>query len=115
MGRVGGCDRVFVGESGTVRGKRLDRTSRRWSASKLIAAGVLVMDAAAVVAVLGICVLAVTRQFSGALPYLVTLIGALQAVTAVVLTAYFQKAKAENTRGGIVYDAALGSNRDIDA
>ena len=41
-------------------------------------------------------------------------IGALQAVTAIVLTAYFHKAKAENTKGGIVYDAALG-NHDIDA
>ena len=96
-------------------GKRLDRASRQWTASKLIAAGVLAIDAAAVAAVLGICVLAVAQQFSGALPYLVTLIGALQAVTAVVLTAYFQKARAENTRGGIVYDAALGCNRDIDA
>ena len=38
-----------------------------------------------------------------------------QAVTGVVLTAYFGKSKAENTRGGIVYDAALGvSNSDTD-
>ena len=96
-------------------GKRLHREPRQWTASKLIAAGVLLVAAAAVLVVLGICVLAVMRQFSGALPYLVTLIGALQAVTAVVLTAYFQKAKAENTRGGIVYDTALGGNRDIDA
>ena len=91
-----------------MRGKRLEE-QRRWTASKLIAAGVLVMDAAAVLAVLGICVLAVARQFTGPLPYLVTLIGALQAVTAIVLTAYFHKAKAENTKGGIVYDAALGN------
>lgn len=90
------------------------RETRHRTASKLIAAGVLVMDAAAVLAVLGICVLAVARQFTGTLPYLATLIGALQAVTAIVLTAYFHKAKAENTRGGIVYDAALG-NHDIDA
>lgn len=39
----------------------------------------------------------------------VTLIGAMQAVTGVVLTAYFHKAKAENTKGGITYDAALGN------
>lgn len=96
-----------------MRGKRLE-AQRRWSASKLIAAGVLAVDAAAVLAVLGICVLAVRQRFDGALPYLATLIGALQAVTAIVLTAYFHKAKAENTKGGIVYDAALG-NHDIDA
>ena len=39
--------------------------------------------------------------------YLTTLIGALQAVTGVVLGAYFNKSKAENTKGGIVYDAAM--------
>ena len=94
-------------------GKRL-REQTRWTASKCIAAGVLVVDAAAVAAVLGICVLAVRQRFDGTLPYLVTLIGALQAVTATVLTAYFRKAKAENTKGGIVYDTALG-NHEIDA
>ena len=94
-------------------GKRL-REQRTWTASKRIAAGVLVLDAAAVAAVLGICLLAVCRGFEGPLPYLVTLIGSLQAVTAIVLTAYFQKARAENTKGGIVYDAALG-NHEIDA
>ena len=36
-------------------------------------------------------------------------------VTGVVLGAYFNKSKAENTKGGIVYDAALGvSNSDTD-
>lgn len=89
-------------------------SGKRWTASKCIAAGVLAMDAAAVLAVLGICVLAVRQRFDGTLPYLATLIGALQAVTATVLTAYFHKARAENTKGGIVYDAALG-NHEIDA
>ena len=35
--------------------------------------------------------------------------------TAVVLAAYFNKSRAENTRGGIVYDSALGRNGDWDA
>ena len=48
------------------------------------------------------------RKQKAVLPYLTTLIGALQAVTGVVLTAYYHKAKAENTKGGITYDAALG-------
>ena len=97
-------------------GKRLDKPERkRTTTSKVIAIGVLLMDAAATLAVLALCGLAILRQFQGALPYLTTLIGALQAVTGVVLTAYYHKAKAENTKGGIVYDTALGvPNSDTD-
>ena len=87
------------------------REARRntWTTSKVIAIGVLLMDAVATLAVLALCGLAILRQFQGALPYLTTLIGALQAVTGVVLRAYFNKSKAENTKGGIVYDTALGN------
>ena len=88
-------------------GKRLDNP-RRTATSKVIAIGVLIMDAVATLAVLALCGLAIVRRFEGGLPYLTTLIGALQAVTGVVLTAYYHKAKAENTKGGIVYDTALG-------
>ena len=80
---------------------------KRWTTSKVISIGVLLVDAAATFAVLALCGLAIVRRFEGALPYLTTLIGALQAVTGVVLGAYFSKSKAENTKGGIVYDAAL--------
>ena len=84
------------------------RRSRK-TTSQTIALWVLKVDAAATFAVLGLCGLAILRRFDGALPYLTTLIGALQAVTGVVLGAYFNKSKAENTKGGIVYDAALGN------
>ena len=95
-------------------GKRLDNP-RRMATSKVIAIGVLIMDAVATLAVLALCGLAIVRRFEGALPYLTTLIGALQAVTGVVLGAYFNKSKAENTKGGIVYDTALGvSESDAD-
>ena len=91
------------------------RRSKRPSTSHIIAIGVLMVDAAATCAVLALCALAILRDYAGALPYLTTLIGALQAVTGVVLTAYFGKSKAENTKGGIVYDTALGvSNSDTD-
>ena len=91
------------------------RRSKRPSTSHIIAIGVLLVDAAATFAVLALCALAILRNYAGALPYLTTLIGALQGVTAVVLTAYYGKSKAENTRGGIVYDAALGvPNSDTD-
>ena len=88
-------------------GKRLDKPHGP-ATSKVIAIGVLLMDAVATLAVLALCGLAIVRQFQGARPYLTTLFGALQAVTGVVLGAYFNKSKAENTKGGIVYDAALG-------
>ena len=89
--------------------KRLGKPKKKaWTTSKVIAIGVLVMDAVATLAVLALCGLAIVRRFDGALPYLTTLIGALQAVTGVVLGAYFNKSKAENTKGGIVYDTALG-------
>ena len=81
---------------------------RPLSASKLIALAVLLVDGSATYIVLYLCWLAIVRDYAGALPYLTTLIGALQAVTGVVLTAYYHKAKAENTKGGITYDAALG-------
>ena len=91
------------------------RRSKRPSTSHIIAIGVLLVDAAATFAVLALCAMAILRDYAGALPYLTTLIGALQAVTGVVLTAYYGKSKAENTKGGIVYDAALGvPNSDTD-
>ena len=91
------------------------RRSKRPITSHIIAIGVLMVDAAATFAVLALCALAILRDYAGALPYLTTLIGALQGVTAVVLTAYFGKSKAENTKGGIVYDTALGvPNSDTD-
>ena len=97
-------------------GKRMDKPRKKaWTTSKVIAIGVLIMDAVATLAVLALCGLAIVRRFEGALPYLTTLIGALQAVTGVVLGAYFHKSKAENTKGGIVYDTALGvSDSDTD-
>ena len=97
-------------------GKRLDKPRKKaWTTSKIIALGVLLIDAVATLAVLALCGLAIMRQFQGALPYLTTLIGALQAVTGVVLGAYFNKSKAENTKGGIVYDTAMGvSDSDTD-
>lgn len=97
-----------------MEGKRLAKPERRtWTASKLIALGLLAVDASATYAVLYLCWLSIRLQFTGSLPYLTALIGALQAATAVVLGAYFHKSKAENTRGGIIYDAALTREGDL--
>lgn len=86
---------------------------RRLTASKLIAMGVLLVDGSATYIVLYLCWLSIKLQFSGSLPYLTTLIGALQAATGYILGHYFKKATVENSKGGITYDAALGvSNSD---
>ena len=91
------------------------RRSRK-TTSQTIALWVLKVDAAATFAVLGLGGLSIVRSFEGALPYLTILIGALLAVTGVALGAYFNKSKAENTKGGIVYDTALGNTAtDSDA
>ena len=90
------------------RNRAAEKPRRKMTASKLIALAVLTVDGSATYIVLYLCYLAIVRDYAGALPYLTTLIGALQAVTGVVLTAYYHKAKAENTKGGITYDAALG-------
>jgi len=88
---------------------------RRRTTSKVIAVGILLVDGVATMAVLALCGLAILRNYTGSLPYLTALVGALQASTAVVLAAYFNKSRAENTRGGIVYDSALGRDGDWDA
>ncbi len=88
---------------------------KKWTASHLIALGVLGTDMLATCWVLYVSRLAVRLGFAGSLPYLTALVGALQASTAVVLAAYFNKSRAENTRGGIVYDSALGRDGDWDA
>ena len=87
---------------------------KKRTVSQRIAIGVLVVDAVATFCVLGLCALAITSQFVGALPYLTTLIGALQAVTGVVLSAYYKKSTLENTKGGIVYDSALKTESEGD-
>ena len=97
------------------RNRAAEKPRRKMTASKLIALAVLTVDGSATYIVLYLCHLAIVRDYAGALPYLTTLIGALQAVTGVVLTAYDHKAKAENTKGGITYDAAMGvPNSDTD-
>lgn len=85
---------------------------KRKTTSQRIALWVLVVDAISTFCVLGLCALAICKEFSGALPYLTTLIGALQAVTGVVLSAYYKKSTMENCKGGIVYDSALAHGEE---
>lgn len=76
---------------------------RKITFSHLIAVGILLTDFISTMYTLYLCRLAIINAFVGALPYLTTLIGALQACTAVVLASYFNKSKAENTKDGANY------------
>ena len=107
---VGLCLGVKLEESAWRRtGKRQEKEKgKRFSASHLIAICVLLVDGSATYIVLYLCWLSIKLQFSGSLPYLTTLIGALQVATGYILGHYFKKATVENSKGGITYDAALG-------
>ena len=90
-------------------GKRVDKPQKKQlTASKLIALWMLGLTSVVSAATLYLMRLCIIRNFSGALYPLSALITLCQAGNAVVLASYFYKSKAENTRGGIVYDAALG-------
>lgn len=104
---VGLCLGVKLEESAWRRAGKRREKRKRPSASHLIALGVLLVDGSATYTVLYLCYLSILRDYAGALPYLTTLIGALQASTAIVLSGYFFKSKCENTQGGITYDAAM--------
>lgn len=110
---VGLCLGVKLEESAWRRAGKRREKRKPVTASKLIALGVLLVDGSATYIVLYLCWLSIKLQFSGSLPYLTTLIGALQAATGYILGHYFKKATVENSKGGITYDAALGvSNSD---
>jgi TM2 domain-containing membrane protein YozV len=63
---------------------------------------------------IGLAYLCVMKGFSGSLPWLsVTLTGAWTAY-GVSQAMYYSKAKAENTKGGIVFETAVNPNVDCD-
>ena len=87
--------------------KRMKKRETSKTLAGVILAGDLLLST------LGVTVLAILRDFTGGLPYLVALIGIYNVATGYVLGKYFDKSRAENTAGGIVYDAAMsGVKRD---
>ena len=50
--------------------------------------------------------LAILSGFTGALPWITTMVTACWGAYGASAGCYYNKAKAENTKGGIVYDAA---------
>lgn len=58
---------------------------------------------------------AVSRDFSGSLPWITGLVGVFDGAVATILNTDTSKSKAENTEGGIIYEAAKSNNfrRDL--
>lgn len=84
------------------------------AASKKIAYLLLTMTFLTNMGVLFLCALSIWRGFTGALPYLTTMIGLLEFSLGYVLGHYYKKSTKENTAGGIVYDTAVtNTRRDI--
>lgn len=88
-------------------------TQRKTSFSKVLAGLIISGDILLSVATLGLCWLSIRQSYAGSLPYLTALIGMYQVATGYVLGKYFDKSKAENTKGGIVYDTAVNTGRDL--
>lgn len=93
--------------------RRLTKAQRAEAFSKRLARLVILGDILLSIATLGLCALAIWRDYTGSMAYLTALIGVYNGATGYVLGKYMDKSKAENTRGGIVYDAALGTDRDM--
>lgn len=85
---------------------------KKLAISKMIAISILAADIFLSAATLGLCYLSVIRNYNGSLPYLTALIGLYQGATGYVLGKYMDKSKAENTKGGIVYDTTINNDRD---
>ncbi len=85
---------------------------RKEAFSKQIARTVIRGDILLSAATLGLCALAILRDYTGSMAYLTALIGVYNGATGYVLGRYMDKSKAENTKGGIIYDAAM-TERDI--
>lgn len=89
-------------------GKRVEKPVKKpLTASKLIAIWMLGLTTVVSAATLYLMRLCIVRNFGGALYPLSALITLCQAGNAVVLAFYYNKSKAENTKGGITYDSAF--------
>ena len=88
---------------------------KRMGFTNRAAAAVMAEDLLVTLVCLGLCLLAVRRDYHGSLPYLSALIALEQVKVSVVLPFVINKSKAENTSGGIIFETALrDAERRID-
>jgi len=58
--------------------------------------------------------MAIEANFSGSLPWIATMVTAAWGAYGTSAACYYNKAKAENTKGGVVYDFAMTKEQDCD-
>lgn len=58
--------------------------------------------------------MAITSDFSGTLPWIATMVTAAWGAYGTSAAFYYNKAKAENTKGGVVYESALQKEQDCE-
>ena len=89
---------------------RIGKFLKKYSFSKLL----LVQESALIwIVTLSCLLMAIICIFMGSfveLPWITAMVGCPWAAYAVTQHAYYKKALAENTQGGIVYDSAFGVN-----
>ncbi|MGM9619539.1 MAG: hypothetical protein ACI3W8_06905 [Oscillospiraceae bacterium] len=56
---------------------------------------------------------AIAQNYLGALPWVATMVTAAWGAYGTSVAFYYNKSKAENSKGGIVYDAALGREETV--
>ena len=89
------------------------KKKKRRSASKKFVTAYISIMAVVTLAYVVLAYIAVYRAYNGGLYWLQWPITALDGAGAIILTAYFSKSKAENTKGGIVYDTAMNTEDSI--
>lgn len=97
--------------SGKREKSKSEADKQKCAASKKIAYLLLTLTFLTNVGVLFLCALSIWKGFTGALPYLTTMIGLLEFSLGYVLGHYYKKSTAENTAGGIVYETAVTNTR----
>jgi len=58
--------------------------------------------------------MAIENNFSGSLPWIATMVTAAWGAYGTSAACYYNKAKAENTKGGVVFETALQKEQDCE-
>lgn len=87
---------------------------RRRTRSEKLAYWVLGLLTMSLVATLWLGYLSIVHQFTGALPWVTAALTALNGILGKVLDSNIKKSQAENTKDGIIYEAARAKNFERD-
>ena len=87
---------------------------RRRTRSERLTNWVLLLLTLSLVATFWLGYLSILHEFTGALPWVTTALTVLDGILGKVLDSNIKKSQAENTQGGIVYEAAKSKNFERD-